>query len=326
MNKRERVLAALNGEPVDHVPAAFWFHFAGDEVKGETNVQAHLKYFREADLDFIKIMDDGYTWYPAPAEVVIEGRWDLVKPLDANHPYITGQVERAKRIVDELGGEAYAFYNVFSPLITLRFVYDAAGKNFDALSEDLKAHPVEVMEALDAIAVTQSLLSRLVIEEAGVDGIYYSVQGAEPGRFTLEEHRKLVRPSDLYVLDHANRYSETNIAHLCGWAGNRNDLDKWRDYPAKAVNWAVSVECLSLVDGRAFFGNRTVLGGFETHWDGTVRQGIIYDGTEEQIKDYTRKLILDFGKRGLILGGDCTVDASIDWEHIRWVREASAEL
>ena len=38
MDKRTRVLAAMNGEKVDHVPVGFWFHFGGDEAMGEACV------------------------------------------------------------------------------------------------------------------------------------------------------------------------------------------------------------------------------------------------------------------------------------------------
>nr|WP_236023830.1 uroporphyrinogen decarboxylase family protein [Bifidobacterium miconis] len=271
-------------------------------------------------------MCDGFFAYPVPDEVVTEGRWDLVRPLDANDPFIAGQVERAKRIVEGVNGECCVFYNVFCPLSSLRFAFEERGRSYDDLTDALKRDPLPVMRALDAIALTNALLCERLVEEAGVDGVYYCVQGGEATRFTPEQYRKLVRPSDLYVLEHANRYSDNNILHMCGWAGATNQLELWRDYPVRAVNWAVFVEGLSLIEGREFFGGKTVMGGFETHWDGTTRRGIIYTGTHDEIRNYTRSLILDHGKRGLILGGDCTVDAAIDWNHIRWVLEAAREL
>ena len=47
MDKRTRVLNAMNKKGVDHVPVGFWFHFSGEEASGEACVQAHLKYYRE---------------------------------------------------------------------------------------------------------------------------------------------------------------------------------------------------------------------------------------------------------------------------------------
>ena len=35
MDKRTRVLTAMDAGEVDHVPVGFWFHFAGEEASGE---------------------------------------------------------------------------------------------------------------------------------------------------------------------------------------------------------------------------------------------------------------------------------------------------
>ena len=53
---------------------------------------------------------------------------------------------------------------------------------------------------------------------------------------------------------------------------------------------------------------------------------MLYPGTKEELQDYTRNLILNYGKTGLMLGGDCTVDAKIDRERLRWVAEAARSL
>lgn len=326
MDKRTRVLHALHGESVDHVPVGFWFHFQGDEAVGDANVQAHLKYYRDTDLDFLKVMCDGYFNYPLDERIVREHAWNEVKPLSDSDPYIQGQVERARKIVESIGSERCVFYNVFHPLSSFRFALEAYGQGFDEATQYIKEDPLAVMHALDAIAQTNARLTELLITQAHCDGIYYCVQGGEYDRFTPEEYHRWVRPSDLYVLEHANRYSDSNIIHMCGWAGTRNRLELWRDYPAAAVNWAVFVEGLSLLDGRRFFDGKTCMGGFETHWDNSGRRGVIYNGSKEEVQRYTRNLILDFGKRGLILGGDCTVDSAIDWDRIRWVVEAARSL
>ena len=325
MDKRTRVLNAMNGREVDHVPVGFWFHFAGEEAMGEPCVQAHLKYYRDTDLDLVKIMCDGYFPYPLPG---VEKVSDLAKlhPLGPDHPFVREQVERARRIVEEIGGERCVFYNVFCPFSSLRFGAEALGMSDADLMAWVREDGMSVMKGLDIIAQTNALLCELLITEAGCDGVYYCVQSGEYDRFTKEEYRRIVRPSDLYVLERANRFSDNNIIHLCGWAGNRNDLSLWQDYPAKVVNWAVHVEGLDLNEGRMFFGGRTDLGGFETHWDEHTQQGIIYTGTKEELQQYTRDLILDHGKHGLMLGGDCTIDSKLDWERIRWIVEAARSI
>lgn len=326
MDKRTRVLTAMNGGEVDHVPAGFWFHFAGEEAAGEACINAHLKYYRETDLDFVKIMCDGYFPWPIQEKIQCAADWKKLKPLEENHPFIREQVQRAKKIVEEIGSERCVFYNVFAPFSSLRFGAEAIGLDDAAVMKHIREDKNAVMHALDVIAQTNALLAELLITQAGCDGIYYCVQGGEFDRFAPEEYAAVIRPSDLYVIEHANRFSENNIIHMCGWAGNKNRLDSWKDYPAKVVNWAVYVEDLPLEEGRLFFGGKTCLGGFETHWDGKVQEGIIYNGTKEELQDYTRRLILNFGKKGLMLGGDCTIDAAIDRERIRWIVEAARSL
>lgn len=321
MDKRTRVLNAMDQKPVDHVPVGMWFHFAGKEAAGDACVAAHLRYYRETDLDFLKVMSDGYFPYPLATEIREAADWYRLEPLGRTHPYIAEQVERAKKIVDAIGKERCVFYNVFAPFSSIRFA-----TSDELVMRHLKEDRLAVMHALDVIAQDHALLCELLIREAGCDGVYFCVQGGELDRFTPETYWETVSPSEITVLERANRWSDYNILHCCGWAGAENQLALWQDYPAKAINWAVHVEGLSLEDGRYFFDDRAVLGGFETHWDEHTQQGVIYTGTKEELQDYTRETILRFGKRGLLLGGDCTIDAKLGWDRIRWVVEAARSL
>ena len=315
MDKRTRVFNAMDKRPVDHVPVGFWYHFGGEQAKGEACVQAHIDYIRDTDIDLLKIMSDSYFNYPIPEEIRTAEDWYKLTPLGKDHPFIQEQVWRAKRLVEELGKEMPIFYNVFAPFSSLRF-----GAGDERVMKDLREDPLAVMHALDVVAEDNAALVELLIEEAGVDGVYYCVQGGELERMTEEEYKKWIRPSDLYVLEHANRFSDYNIMHCCGWAGIKNRLSLWKDYPVKCVNWAVYVEGLFLPEGRMFYGDKCCLGGFESlHHDGETHEGILHRGTEEEVRQFTRDTIMRFGKRGLILGADCTVNEHIDHERIRWV-------
>lgn len=324
MDKRTRAFNALNGLPVDHVPVGFWFHFSGEEAEGQGCVDAHIKYYQDTDLDIMKIMSDGFN-YPIPP---IQDVKDIaaLKPLDKDHPFIRGQVDRAKAITNVMGKDHFIMYTVFAPFSCLRNGAASVGVDDGKIMKFLYQDVNAVMKGLDVIAESLALLSELLITEGGCDGIYYCVQGGEKNRFTPKQYEKFIRPSDLYVLEHANRYSDSNVLHMCGWAGNSNQLELWQDYPAKAVNWAVFVEGLSLNEGRYFVNGKTVLGGYQTLWDGNGHTGIIYDGTKEEVQNYTKELILNYGKLGLMLGGDCTIDDKLEWERIKWVVEAARSI
>ena len=60
MNKRERVMNALNCQSVDRPPVGFWFHFPEDKALGQACIDAHLNYYNNVDVDLAKIMCDSY--------------------------------------------------------------------------------------------------------------------------------------------------------------------------------------------------------------------------------------------------------------------------
>ena len=318
MNKRERVLAAMNLQPVDRPPVGFWFHFQAEQGVGEACVQAHLDYYNHIDVDMVKIMCDSYFDYPNPvAKAVKEPKdWYAMKPLGKDSPFIREQVERARAVKAGLKDDMVVIYNVFAPFSLIRF-----GVGDDLVMDHLRREPEAIAYALDVIAEDCCTLSELLVTDAGIDGIYYCVQGGEKNRFTPEEYRRLITPTDKRVLEHANKFSDTNVLHCCGWAGIPNNLEIWQDYPAKAVNWACFVENMNLVEGMKFFGGRCVLGGFDNR-----PQGVLYSGTREEVEAETARLIQRAGKTGVILGADCTLPATVDVNRFAWVVEAASRL
>src|SRR5436305_9873400 len=75
MNKRERFMAAVSGDVVDHPPCTVWVHFVTDTLAGEEAARRHATYVRTYDWDMCKVMHD-YR-YPLPG-----GLETLTKPQD----------------------------------------------------------------------------------------------------------------------------------------------------------------------------------------------------------------------------------------------------
>ncbi len=314
MNKRERVIAALEGRETDRAPVGFWYHFPEEKQKGQACIDAHIEFYKNTNQDFIKIMCDGYFGYPNETLMNMKSVLDLynMKPLGKDHPFIREQVERAKAIVDAVGNECCVFYNVFCPLSYFRLQLD-----WDKMMECIKEDKEAVKYACSVIAEDAISLTNALIGEAGCDGIYYCVQNAELFRFTAEEYRDIVEPYDLKVLDFANSISRYNILHCCGWSGDRNRVEVWKNYRAAAVNWAVYVENMTLPEGKNFFNTNCVLGGFDNR-----KEGVLYSGTMEEIKRETKRLTEENGKTGFIIGADCTLSNDIDLERIKCVIDA----
>lgn len=320
MNKKERMLAALENRPTDRIPVTFWRHFTGDDTRGAQCVQAHKEFYRSTDLDCIKVMHDGLI---APCSLDVSDAYDLraYRPLGTRNPYIREYVDRCKGVVDAIGGEVYVYCNIFPAITLLRRIGD------EKLMSLIETDRAAVLHAMDVMSEEIALLGRLVIEEAGCLGIFAAFQGAEQTRFSKkEDFDEIVRPYDLRVLQSANAVSRYNILHFCGWDEIPNHLEYYQSYPGCCVNWAIYVDDLSLEDGRRFFGNRPVLGGFDNR-----RGRVLYAGTKDEVEAETRRVVKSYkaatgSTDGLILGGDCSYLPDFQLERFSWVRETAASM
>ena len=329
-SKRELVLKAFRGEPVDRVPVGFWHHFTnedewlvgfGNQAIIEKNLAGHQAFLAEVEPDFIKLMSDGYFAYPNERLKKVQSIKDLadIEPLGADHPWISEQVELVQKIRAGFTEDLVAIYNIFAPVTYFKWLIGKVAGGDDIIADFLVEDAVLTKRVLDVIAQDIAALTERIIKEAGADGIYLSVQSIQDARVSAEDYKAFIAPSELAVLEAANAAGGVNILHICGYEGARNDVHLFTDYPAQVINWAVGPEGISLAEGRKLFGGRTVLGGFENGKD-----GLLYTGSQAAIQDETNRLIAEAGKEALIIGADCTIPSDIEAERIQWVRQAAS--
>ncbi len=329
-SKRELVLKAFRGEPVDRVPVGFWHHFTnedewlvgfGNQAIIEKNLAGHQAFLAEVEPDFIKLMSDGYFAYPNERLKKVQSIKDLadIEPLGADHPWISEQVELVQKIRAGFTEDLVAIYNIFAPVTYFKWLIGKVAGGDDIIADFLVEDAVLTKRVLDVIAQDIAALTERIIKEAGADGIYLSVQSIQDARVSAEDYKAFIAPSELVVLEAANAAGGVNILHICGYEGARNDVHLFTDYPAQVINWAVGPEGISLAEGRKLFGGRTVLGGFENG-----KEGLLYTGSQAVIQDETKRLIAEAGKVALIIGADCTIPSDIEAERIQWVRQAAS--
>ncbi|WP_319468454.1 uroporphyrinogen decarboxylase family protein [uncultured Trichococcus sp.] len=331
--KKADIISAFKGETVDRVPVGFWFHYAEDEFQDvyenptirKRNIEGHKKFVEEVHPDFIKVMSDGYFRYPNPLLKSAKSIYELkdIEPLGENHPWIQDQVTLIQEIVGNYPNEIASFYNMFSPATLFKFtIFDG---DFDVINNKLADFILEDEEMtknmLLVLAEDLAVLSKRVIAEGGVDGIYLSTQNIQDDRITQELQMRVVKPSDFVVLDAAAAEGGLNILHICGYEGATNYLENYRDYPAPVFNYAQAIESLPISEAKKFFGDKVIMGGFDNR-----TTGILYQGSKEEIADYTNKLIEKVGSERFIIGADCTIPRDIDIKNIVWVREAANEF
>lgn len=303
MNKVERVRAAVAGEKVDRVPAGFWFHFTPDKHHGKASVQAHLDYYRESNVDFLKVMNEHP--YRANVDIASPADWRRLRPAPLSSDFYQKQLDEVKMILDEIQDEALVLVTIFGPF---RSGNNTSG---DKVTDHLKADPLAVSQGLEAIAESLADFAVALID-AGAAGIYYSSQGGEQDRFTEFEFLQYIKPHDLTVLNAIEDKGEFNLLHICK---DYIRLPLYADYPGHVVNWAATKHNMSLREGRMLF-KRTICGGMDD-------RGVMVNGSKQQIQAEVKKVIDDFGTEGFILGADCTLPTDINVANIRAAVDAT---
>jgi uroporphyrinogen decarboxylase len=320
ITSRQLINQVFELKAVPRVPVGFWFHFLAEERFGcgtgsffSENVRGHRRFIETFKPDMVKIMSDGFFNYPSKR--VSDNPADMLGSLDtvtANHPWIRDQV-RLVEAVRALQDDTSYFYNVFSPATTLRFMIGR-----EALLKWLKEYPLESQKLLNEMSRGLTVLATEVISQGRADGVYFSVQNPDLNNFSDDDYLKFLFQGEIDLLNEANLSGGQNILHICGYAGVKNNLPFYANYPAQAFSWAVNVENVSLKTGQKLFGGKAVIGGFPN-----IRGSIIHTGQKEEIEAFTRKILEETGRIGVIIGADCTVPSDIDLEHLNWVREAA---
>jgi len=244
--KRERVLAALRGEPVDRVPIAFWLHNFAAENSAEGLAAETLRLAETFDWDYLKPQSRAQCFaemwglrYRASRERAVpftvthapldgEAALASLEPADPRAGALGEQLAALRLIRAAIGPDTPVIWTVFSPLMVMPFLMTGGREQAFSL---MRAAPAAVERALDAVAETIRGFADACID-AGADGLFYATNLATRSLTTAAECRRFQRPYDLRVLAAAERAS-FNLLHVCGEGAH---FDEFTDYPVTAFS------------------------------------------------------------------------------------------
>ena len=310
MTKRECVMAALRGAPVDRVPVSLWLHNFATENSADDLAAETLRLARRFDWDFLKPQTRaqcfaemwGLRYTPsrdrATSYTVTETRVttaaDLrrLEPADARFGALGQQLEALEMIRKAVGRDTPIIWTVFSPLMVLPFLLTGGRAQAVAL---VRSEPAAVEHALDAMAVTLEAYARAAVE-SGADGLFYATNMATRELSSAAECRRFQRPYDLRILGRVES-APFNMLHVCG-AGVL--FDEFADYPATALSWATTPGNPSLRDAHRRTG-RAVVGGLPAKPE-------IASLPPAEVEARGRRAIAEMGGRFLLLGPDCSIN------------------
>ena len=309
MKTRERVLAALHGEPVDRVPLAFWMHHFVAENAVDSFVAETLRLAREFGWDYLKPQSRAqcfaeawglryrasgaravqYTRIHAPCA----GAADLrrLQPADPAAGALGEQLDALRRIRAGVG-DTPIIWTVFSPLMVVPYLLEGGVEQALAIARE---EPAALEAALAAVAHTLAGYARLA-HAAGADGLFYATNVARRDLLSPAECRRFQRPHDLRVLD-AVASAPFNALHVCG---SGVLFDEFVDYPVHAVSWALAEGNPSLCEARRRTG-RAVMGGLPA-------KPAIATLSTDALAERARAAVKEMDGRALLLGPDCSIN------------------
>ena len=229
MNKKERVLAALEGKRVDRPPVSVWYHFGTPFLGGRRIGELEAEYFHAYDWDFLKMMND-FPW-PLPegmAQVESAGDLDRFKTLTMEEPGIQEQLNALSRAAELVGPQAFVIDTVFNPFGVARRTLKTRLMPF------LREAPEKLRDWLSLCAENLSRYIRAAAK-TGIGGIFFSVNGADRDTLTDEEFQRFVKPFDLTVLEAARSAGPLLVGHI---HGKNLSMDRVLSYPVAALNWS----------------------------------------------------------------------------------------
>jgi uroporphyrinogen decarboxylase len=302
MNKRELVLQVLDeSKQQTYIPAAFFLHFDPKFHRGQAAIEKHLEYFRFTEMDFVKIQYE--TVFPFREEIRKPEDWLQMPQYGMD--FYQDQVEIARGLVQAAGKEALVIQTLYSPFMCAGHTVGG-----ERLMQHLLENPQPVRKGIEIITESLRTFVRACIN-AGVDGFYHSTQGGETSRLEGSAlFEECVKPFDLSLMNEINEKCEFNILHVCDYVDGYTDLTPFLDYPGDVVNCSLKLgdQHLNPQQIVEMFG-RPFMGGVE-------RLGTIQNGSPSDVQEMTRSILVTAPER-YMLGADCTIPSTVDWENIR---------
>ncbi|HSB80744.1 MAG TPA: uroporphyrinogen decarboxylase family protein [Candidatus Methylomirabilis sp.] len=324
MTKRERVQAALSGQPVDRIPISFWRHFPDLDLDPMALAEALVAFHRRYDLDFIKVMPNGvygvedwgceiaYQGGTSGARTCVRhavqriGDWERLRPLKPTAGALGRELGCLRAVCAGRGDDAPVLQTIFSPFTLARKV---AGP--DLVGETMLRDPDRLHAALGVISLTVETYVGACLD-AGADGIFFASQTATPEVMTPEEHDRFVEPYDLRVLAAARRRGAIVLLHL---HGDRPYLISLAArYPVQALNWHDRRTSPSLAEA-ATQVSQCLVGGLD-------ERGAMITATPQEVRAQVQDAVAQCRGRRLIVGSGCVVDLQVPEANLKAAREA----
>lgn len=327
MNKKERVDAALRGEPVDRVPASIWGHDFEREWGAQSLAEAMLENYTRYDWDYMKVnprasyhvegwgvraRPSGVKYQPPVYErlpIRSSADWKRLRPLEPDEGPLGEQLKALQLIQHSIGFEAYFVQTIFCPLGIAKYL---VGEKNELVLKTMKEDRKALHSALRVITETFTNFALACLEQ-GAGGIFYATnQWSSGSMLTADLYREFGEQYDLEFWDVVKSRGKFNILHNCG---SNIYFDMLASYPVQALSW----DCYApgnpnLREGKLRSG-KAVMGGIS-------EKAIGKNGSVTQAQEEVGKAIDLTGGQHFLLAPGCAISPQSPSKNLEAIRRA----
>lgn len=325
MTSRDRVLAALRGEEVDHPPVAFWGHVYHRESSASDLVEHTLERWERFGWDWVKLNPRKHyhvePWgvryeypgvpdeKPRPTSYPVHApeHWQRIGEVAHDKGALGEQIEAVRMLRARLPREVPLLQTVFTPLAILAELTEPPSR----LREHLRSHPDLVQPALEAVTRVFERTAR-AYREAGADGLYLAtVDWGCRAFMDADSLARWSRPYDLRLLA-AFGESPFHTLHVCK---DQALLFEFADYPVSAFSWDASLpDNPSLAEALARLPG-SVMGGID-------HDGSLQDASPARVLDRYRRCLAETGGRRWLVAPGCSMSPRTPETNLLALRDA----
>jgi uroporphyrinogen decarboxylase len=325
MNKRERLEAAIAGEPVDRVPIALWRHFPGDDQRPDDLAAAHIRFQERFDWDFVKVSPaSSFSVRDWGVEDLWEGNtegtrryikrvvhtpddWLALKVLPPEEGSLGRQLQCLEILYGELGEDVPLIQTVFSPLSQLKYL---SGQ--ETLTLHMRQNAGQIHHALQTLTDTTVRFVNAA-KQTGIAGIFYAVQHANYRLMSEAEYQVFGRPYDMQVFSALDDLW-LNVLHL---HGSDPMFHLVSDYPMQVFNWHDRESEPDLESGL-----RRIKGAAS----GGVDRDVLHMDDPELALEQARDAFRQTGGLRWVMGTGCVILVTTPEGNIRRLRALAEDL
>ena len=311
MNKRERFLAAVQGQPVDRPPLTAWVHFQSDHLSGAQVADLHLEFLRAYDWDVLKVMND-YR-YAVPdgvqtlADVASLRAW---RPQGLKTPEAQAQLDCLARLQDRLQGDTPILETLFEP-------FQQIVRNIGfSQARDFCRHGDAALAALEV--VTQDMCDYVgALRARGIEGVFMSINGAIPEHLprgaSQEQHERFQKPFAAAVLRAAEGMVRVLHVH-----GAQVLIERTAGYPCEVLSVSDRLPGNPGLAELRKLSDKCLMGGID--------ETKIQERALPEIAAEVDDAIASAGRDKLILGPGCTIPSFTPRRNLAFLREYTRKL